>query len=75
MDLKDAQKRWNDSIQLCKLIAACFVVFIHVMLPGAIGGSLLTMIPAMRSRVPQGSHVLLRLSLFTSLLNMAAALA
>jgi len=38
MDLKDAQKRWNDSIQLCKLIAACFVVFIHVMLPGAIGG-------------------------------------
>jgi len=45
------------------------------MLPGAIGGSLLTMIPAMRSRVPQGSHVLLRLSLFTSLLNMAAALA
>jgi len=31
-------KNWNLSIQLGRLIAACFVVFIHVMFPTALGG-------------------------------------
>ncbi|MBQ7784889.1 MAG: TSUP family transporter [Clostridia bacterium] len=44
-------------------------------LPGAIGGSLLTMIPAINSLFRPGNNALLRLSLFTSLINMAAALA
>lgn len=46
-----------------------------LVIPGAIGGALLAMVPALQPRAGGGNGVLLRLSLFTSLINMAAALA
>jgi len=45
------------------------------LLPGAIGGALIAMVPSVQRRAPQGSQRLLRLSLFTALLNMASAAA
>lgn len=45
------------------------------LLPGAIGGALLAMVPAVHDRALRAGETLLRLSLFTSLLNMAAAIA
>ena len=45
------------------------------LLPGAIGGALLAMVPSVQSRIGRTGEALLRLSLFTSLLNMAAAIA
>ena len=45
------------------------------LLPGAVGGSLLAMLPALQGRQRGAGSALLRLSLFTSLLNIAAALA
>ncbi len=44
------------------------------LLPGAVGGSLLAMLPALQGRQAGVGNALLRLSLFTSLLNIAAAL-
>ena len=44
------------------------------LLPGAIVGALLTMIPSIQDRSARSSDMLLRLSLFTSLINMAAAM-
>lgn len=44
------------------------------LLPGAIGGALLAMVPAVQRQTNRAGQALLRLSLFTSLLNMAAAL-
>ena len=44
-------------------------------LPGAILGTLLSFVPALRLRGAKPGETLLRLSLFTSLLNMAASLA
>lgn len=46
-----------------------------MVIPGAIGGALLAMIPVLQSRAAGKNGTLLRLSLFTSLLNIAAALA
>lgn len=43
------------------------------LLPGALGGALLAMIPSLRPTSPRSGDMLLRLSLFTSLINMAAA--
>lgn len=45
------------------------------LLPGAIGGALLAMTPAVQRQAGRAGEALLRLSLFTSLINMAAALA
>mgnify|MGYP005806221451 FL=1 len=42
-------------------------------LPGALGGALLAMLPGIWSPSQRGGDALLRLSLFTSLINMAAA--
>ncbi len=44
------------------------------LLPGAIGGALLAMVPAVQRQTTRAGEALLRLSLFTSLINMAAAL-
>ena len=44
------------------------------LLPGAIGGALLAMVPAVQRQTLRAGQALLRLSLFTSLINMAAAL-
>jgi len=44
------------------------------LLPGAIGGALLSMLPAFRSQTSRSGSALLRLSLFTSMINMAAAI-
>lgn len=44
-------------------------------LPGALGGALLAMTPSLQRRAGRSSDMLLRLSLFTSLINMAAAVA
>ena len=44
------------------------------LLAGAVGGSLLAMLPALQGRQAGVGNALLRLSLFTSLLNIAAAL-
>lgn len=46
-----------------------------MMIPGAVGGALLAMVPSLQARAGSGSGALLRFSLFTSLINMAAALA
>lgn len=43
------------------------------LLPGALGGALLAMIPRIQSRSNRSGDMLLRFSLFTSLINMAAA--
>lgn len=43
------------------------------LLPGAIGGSLLATLPALARGTQRGAQLLLRLSLFTALLNVAAA--
>lgn len=45
------------------------------LLPGAIGGALLAMVPAVQRQSARAGEALLRLSLFTSLINMAAAIA
>ncbi len=45
------------------------------LLPGAIGGALLAMMPGLHRNTQSRGDALLRLSLFTSLLNMAAAIA
>ena len=45
------------------------------LLPGALLGALLAMVPAMQRRTKDSTDALLRLSLFTSLLNIAAAIA
>ena len=45
------------------------------LLPGALLGALLAMVPAMQRRAKDSTDALLRLSLFTSLLNIAAAIA
>ncbi len=44
------------------------------LLPGAVGGALLAMLPAVQRQTSRAGEALLRLSLFTSLINMAAAL-
>ena len=44
------------------------------LLPGAVGGALLSMVPAVQRQTSRAGEALLRLSLFTSLINMAAAL-
>ena len=44
------------------------------LLPGAVGGALLAMVPAVQRQTSRAGEALLRLSLFTSLINMAAAL-
>lgn len=44
-------------------------------LPGALGGALLAMVPSLQRQTNSGSDMLLRLSLFTSLINIAAAIA
>lgn len=43
------------------------------LLPGALGGALLAMIPSLRPASSRSGNTLLKLSLFTSLINMAAA--
>ena len=43
------------------------------LLPGAIGGALLAMVPSVQRQTGRAGEALLRLSLFTSLINMAAA--
>lgn len=45
------------------------------LLPGALGGALIAMTPALQAVSGRKGNTLLRLSLFTSLLNMAAAIA
>lgn len=45
------------------------------LLPGAIGGALLAMVPRLQNRVNRSGEMLLRFSLFTSLINIAAAIA
>ena len=42
-------------------------------LPGALGGSLLAMLPGLHRGSQRSGEVLLRLSLFTSLLNIASS--
>ena len=44
------------------------------LLPGALIGALLAMVPRMQSRSSRAGETLLRFSLFTSLINMAAAI-
>ena len=44
------------------------------LLPGAVGGALLAMVPAVQRQTSRAGEALLRLSMFTSLINMAAAL-
>ena len=44
------------------------------LLPGALLGALLAMAPSLQGRMQRGGDVLLRLSLFTTLLNIAAAI-
>jgi len=44
------------------------------LLPGAVGGALLTMLPPFQHRFQRSGDALLRLSLFTSMINMAAAI-
>lgn len=44
------------------------------LLPGAVGGALLAMVPVVQRQTSRAGEALLRLSLFTSLINMAAAL-
>lgn len=44
-------------------------------LPGALGGALLAMVPRLQNQSRTSSEMLLRFSLFTSLINMAAAIA
>lgn len=43
------------------------------MLPGALGGTLLAMLPGLRHGSQRSGEILLRLSLFTSLLNIASS--
>ena len=45
------------------------------LLPGALGGALLAMVPAVQAQSSRSGETLLRLSLFSSLINMAAAIA
>lgn len=45
------------------------------LLPGALGGALLAMVPRLQNQSRTSSEMLLRFSLFTSLINMAAAIA
>ena len=45
------------------------------LLPGALGGALLAMVPRLQRQANQSGEMLLRFSLFTSLINMAAAIA
>ena len=45
------------------------------LLPGALGGALLAMVPRLQNQSRASSEMLLRFSLFTSLINMAAAIA
>ena len=45
------------------------------LLPGALGGALLAMVPRLQNPSRTSSEMLLRFSLFTSLINMAAAIA
>ncbi len=45
------------------------------LLPGALAGALLSMAPGFRPYASRTGHAVLRLSLFTSLLNMAASIA
>ena len=45
------------------------------LLPGALGGALLAMVPRLQNQSRTNSEMLLRFSLFTSLINMAAAIA
>lgn len=67
---------------LGKLITLLIRVRMHMpdvqvllwLLPGALAGALLAMVPRFRPTSPKSGDALLRLSLFTSMLNMAAAI-
>jgi len=45
------------------------------LLPGAIGGALLAMVPRLQNQTNESGEMLLRFSLFTSLINIAASIA
>jgi hypothetical protein len=45
------------------------------LLPGALGGALLAMVPRLQNQINRSGDMLLRFSLFTSLINIASSIA